>query len=204
MAGLLPSALTRPGGVNPSDPTDFPSLGSPVAPASQPPKNAAWGADSGPRIKATIRSQPMVSDSFTLSVIELAANRDGKPTSLGEVMKQTMLKFNIKIEASANQRTRQTTFHMKSESQKVLDKAKRSLLALLSPVVRPFAAPFESPWNAVSGYPHPTCSRFYYSSDHRIQRSVNICLSFQHPKRSYRRYSEASAGANWSMGGGSS
>ena len=78
----------------------------------------------------------MVSDSFTLSAIELGTNKDGKPTSLGEVMKQVLSKFKVKIEASANQKARQTTFHMKSESQKELDKAKRSLFALLSPVVR--------------------------------------------------------------------
>ncbi|KAF9222579.1 SCP160 protein [Gyrodon lividus] len=77
----------------------------------------------------------MVSDSFTLSAIELPVNKDGKSTSLGEIMKRIMFKFKIKIEASANQKTRQTTFHMKSESQKDLDKAKRDLLALLSPVV---------------------------------------------------------------------
>ncbi|KAF8441452.1 hypothetical protein L210DRAFT_1055834 [Boletus edulis BED1] len=113
----------------------FPSLAPSAAPATQPAKPSAWGTDSGPRIKATLRSHPMVSDSFTLSAIEPAANRDGKPTSLGEIMKGVMAKFKVKIEASANQRTRQTTFQMKSESQKELDKAKRSLLALLSPVV---------------------------------------------------------------------
>ncbi|KIJ18943.1 hypothetical protein PAXINDRAFT_166858 [Paxillus involutus ATCC 200175] len=112
----------------------FPSLAPAPAPTTQPAKSA-WGADSGPRIKAAIKSQPMVSDSFTLSAIELPANRDGKLTSLGEIMKQLMSKFKIKIEASANQKTRQTTFHIKSESQKELEKAKRNLLAILSPVV---------------------------------------------------------------------
>ena len=126
--------------VDTSDHSSFPSLGPSTAPVSRPTKSAAWGADSGPRIKAAIRSQPMVSDSFTLSTIELAANKDGKPTSLGEILKQVMSKFKVKIDASANQRTRQTTFHMKSESQRDLDKAKRNLLALLSPVVRPHVA----------------------------------------------------------------
>jgi hypothetical protein len=66
------------------------------------------------------------------------AGKDGKSATLGEVMKQVMAKYKVKIDASANQRTRQTTFHVKAESQKELDKAKRSLLALLSPVVRLF------------------------------------------------------------------
>ncbi|KIK92825.1 hypothetical protein PAXRUDRAFT_829588 [Paxillus rubicundulus Ve08.2h10] len=112
----------------------FPSLAPTPASATQSSKSA-WGADSGPRIKAAIKSQPMVSDSFTLSAIDLPANKDGRPTSLGEIMKQIMLKFKVKIEASANQKTRQTTFHIKSESQKELDKAKRNLLSILSPVV---------------------------------------------------------------------
>lgn len=122
--------------VDTNDQTAFPSLASSTPPATQSARSNAWGADSGPRIKATLRSQPMVSDSFTLSAIELGTNKDGKPTSLGEVMKQVLSKFKVKIEASANQKARQTTFHMKSESQKELDKAKRSLFALLSPVVR--------------------------------------------------------------------
>lgn len=127
-----------------NDQTAFPSLASSVPAATQPAKSTAWGADSGPRIKATVRSQPMAFDSFTLSASELAVNKDGKYTSLGEIMKHVMLKFKVKIEASANQRMRQTTFHMKSESQKELDRAKRSLLALLSPVVSPHVILSES------------------------------------------------------------
>ncbi|KAI6046041.1 hypothetical protein EDC04DRAFT_2631698 [Pisolithus marmoratus] len=112
----------------------FPSLVS-STPAAQLPPKSAWGADSGPRIKANVRSQPMVSDSFTLSAIVLPTTKDGKPVSLGEVMKQVMSKFKVKIEASANQKARQTTFHMKAESEKDLEKAKRHLLSFLSPVV---------------------------------------------------------------------
>lgn len=156
--------------VDPDDQIAFPSLAPSPAPATQPAKSAAWSANSGPRFKATVRSQPMVSDSFTLSTIELPANRDGKPTSLGEVMKRVMSKFKVKIEASANRGTRQTTFHMKSESQKELDKAKRNLLAFLSPVVRLRIALSEISWNPVLGYPYPACPCLYYSSHHRIQR----------------------------------
>lgn len=192
--------------VDTNDPSDFPSLAPSVAPATQPAKSAAWGADSGPRIKATVRSQPLVADSFTLSAIELAANKDGKPTSLGEIMKQIMFKFKVKIEASANQRTRQTTFHMKSESQKELDKAKRNLLALLSPVVRSHAALCDFPCNIVSGRYYPVCSCLYYSSYHRTQGWVTICLSIEVGVLTvhYRCYSETSAGANWSKSGYSS
>ncbi|KAH7888537.1 hypothetical protein F5I97DRAFT_1853381 [Phlebopus sp. FC_14] len=113
--------------------TAFPSLAPSAAPAVAPTRSA-WGTDAGPRIKANVKTQPMVSDSFTLTV-QLPVNKNGKTVTLGEVMKQVMAKFKVKVEASANQRTRQTTFHIKSESQKDLEKAKRNLLASLSPVV---------------------------------------------------------------------
>ncbi len=50
-------------------------------------------------------------------------------------MKQVMSKFKVKLDASGNQKNRQTTFHLRAESKKELEKAKRSLLTLLSPVV---------------------------------------------------------------------
>ncbi|EGO25375.1 hypothetical protein SERLADRAFT_368777 [Serpula lacrymans var. lacrymans S7.9] len=113
----------------------FPSLNPSVQPAGAPTRSA-WGVDSGPRIKANVKSQPVFVDTFTLSAIDLSsAGRDGKPITLGEVMKQVMTKYKVRLEASTNQKTRQTTFHMKADSQKDLDKAKRSLLALLSPVI---------------------------------------------------------------------
>jgi hypothetical protein len=113
----------------------FPSLASATpGPAAQ--TQSAWG--SGPRIKApVIPKAPVFTDSFTLAAMDLSnAGRDGRAASLGEVIKTVMTKYKVKIEASGNQRTRQTTFHIKGESQKELDKAKRSLLALTSPVVR--------------------------------------------------------------------
>jgi hypothetical protein len=111
----------------------FPSLAPSVPPAKAPSKSA-WAA--GPRIKSNISKQPLVSDSFTLSAIDLSnTGKDGKHATLGEVMKQVMSKYKVKLEASANQRTNQTTFHLRAESQKELEKSKRSLFALLSPIV---------------------------------------------------------------------
>ena len=111
----------------------FPSL-APAAPATTVPARSAWSA--GPRITPSVSKQPIFVDSFTLSAIDLSnAGKDGKTATLGEVMKQVMAKYKVKLEASANQKACQTTFHIKAESQKELDKAKRSLLALLSPVV---------------------------------------------------------------------
>ncbi|KIK09901.1 hypothetical protein K443DRAFT_671215 [Laccaria amethystina LaAM-08-1] len=111
----------------------FPSL-APAAPAPPVPARSAWSA--APRIKPSVSKQPIFVDSFTLSAIDLSnVGKDGKTATLGEVMKQVMAKYKVKLEASANQKARQTTFHIKAESQKELDKAKRSLLALLSPVI---------------------------------------------------------------------
>ncbi|KAF9454024.1 hypothetical protein P691DRAFT_755082 [Macrolepiota fuliginosa MF-IS2] len=110
----------------------FPSL-APSASAPTAPVASAWG---GPRIRAAVVKQPVFSDSFTLSAIDLSnAGKDGRPATLGEVMKQVTMKYKVKLEASPNQKTRQTTFYLKAESEKDLEKAKRSLVALLSPVI---------------------------------------------------------------------
>lgn len=111
----------------------FPSL-APTPSATAAPATA-WGSSNGPRIKPAAKA-PVFTDSFTLSAIDLSSGKEGKPTSIGEVLKQVMAKYKVKVDASGNQKARQTTFHMKADSQKELDKAKRSLLALLSPVVR--------------------------------------------------------------------
>ncbi|KIK67202.1 hypothetical protein GYMLUDRAFT_37269 [Collybiopsis luxurians FD-317 M1] len=110
----------------------FPSLAS-SSTVAKPATQSAWGASNGPRIKPVISKQPVFTDSFTLGTVELTT-KDNKPVTLGEVIKQVMAKYKVKVEASGNQRSRQTTFHMKAESQRELDKAKRLLLALLSPV----------------------------------------------------------------------
>ncbi|KZT26722.1 hypothetical protein NEOLEDRAFT_1131725 [Neolentinus lepideus HHB14362 ss-1] len=128
-APVRPSVPTN-GEIHVDSQEAFPSLAPSTATAKQP-VTSAWGAAAGPRIKSTT-----ISDSITLSAIDLSsASKDGKPTTLSEVMKQVMTKFKVKIDASTNQKTKQTTFFLKSESQKELDKAKRSLTALLSPVI---------------------------------------------------------------------
>jgi hypothetical protein len=114
-----------------TDETAFPSLVS-AAPTTK--ATSVWGSAS--RIKPSVNKAPVFTDSFTLSSIDLSnAGKDGKPATLGEVIKQVTAKYKVKIDASANQKALQTTFYVKSESQKELDKAKRSLLALLSPTV---------------------------------------------------------------------
>ncbi|KAL1939803.1 hypothetical protein VTO73DRAFT_9503 [Trametes versicolor] len=112
----------------------FPSL-APVQLGNKP-TASAWGANAGPRIKPPAPKQPVVSDSFILSSIDLStAGKDGKPTSLGEVMRQVMSQHKVKLDASTNQKSHQTTFYLKADSKKELERAKKSLLALLSPIV---------------------------------------------------------------------
>ncbi|KAG6920287.1 hypothetical protein DXG01_005056 [Tephrocybe rancida] len=113
----------------------FPSLAS-STPVTASAAKPAWGSSNGPRIKATVVKAPIFADTFTIAALDLSnTGKDGKPATLGDVMRQVIAKYKVKVEASANQRTRQTTFHIKADTQKELDKAKRSLLALLSPTV---------------------------------------------------------------------
>ena len=134
----LSSTVYRPQNLAPVDPDSqdleaFPSLAPSPVNVSKP-VAPAWGAPTGPRLAAHV---PQATESFTLSAIDLSsAGKDGRPTTLGEIMKQVMANYKIRIEASTNQKTRQTTFHLKADSRKELEKGKRSLLASLSPLVR--------------------------------------------------------------------
>ena len=107
----------------------FPSLSpSPAASAQTQPATSAWSAK--PRIKPS-----GVTESFILQDIDLSgAGKDGRPATLGEVTKGITQRFKVKIEASTNHK-RETTFYLRSESQKELDRAKKALAAACSPVI---------------------------------------------------------------------
>lgn len=107
----------------------FPSLSpSVVAPTQTQPTASAWSVR--PRIKAS-----GVTESFILQDVDLSsAGKDGRPVTLSEVTRGITQKFKVKIEASTNHK-KETTFYLKSESQKELDKAKEALVAACSPVV---------------------------------------------------------------------
>lgn len=146
---------------------DFPTL-APSAPAASVPVKSAWGSDAGPRIKAAVKSAPVVTDSFTVTQVELPI-KDGKQTSLGEVIKQVITKFKVKIEASTNQ-NRHTTFYIKAETQKDLDKAKRNLLASLSPMASNFLSHTFSLFIRLSlDYFDFECPSVHYRCYHRSQ-----------------------------------
>ena len=109
-------------------------------------------------------------ESFTLSAIDLSsAGKDGRPTTLGEIMKQVMANHKIRIEASTNQKTRQTTFHLKADSKKELEKGKRNLLAALSPVVR-IVYLFPTPSHVTTGLSRRRCTCLHYCRYHWPQR----------------------------------
>ena len=142
-APIRPRATPSNGTVDTESQEAFPSL-APAPQAANRPVASAWGASAGPRIKPAASKQPVVSDTFTISSVDLStAGKDGKPTSLGEISRQVMAQYKVKLDSSTNQKSRQTTFFLKADSKKELDKAKKSLLALLSPVVRSLPiAPF--------------------------------------------------------------
>jgi hypothetical protein len=149
-----------------TDEAAFPSLAS-AAPTTN--ANSVWGSAAGPRIKPSVNKAPVFIDSFNLSSIDLSnAGKDGKSATLGEVIKQVIAKYKVKIEASANQKALQTTFHVKAESQKELDKAKRSLLALLSPTVcSPFFYFIRYTLTTLCvGYSRHQCARVNYRLNH--------------------------------------
>lgn len=126
--------------------TAFPSL----APSpSTAPTRPTWGASAGgPRIAPAVPSAALVTDRITLNASDIAFGsagagaggaygRDNKPvTSLGDALRQLTLRHpKVKCEASSNAKTRQTTFFFKAESAKELERARRTLLATISPWV---------------------------------------------------------------------
>jgi len=114
--------------------TAFPSLAPSAPQAKQTP--AVWGSAAAPRIKGTAPKSKLVSESFNLNSIDLShAGKDGKPGNLGDVMKNIMTKFKVKVEASTQRKSGHTTFFVKGESEREVEKAKRALVASLSPVV---------------------------------------------------------------------
>ena len=115
--------------------TAFPSL-APSAPQAKQTTSTVWGGATAPRIKSTAPKSKLVSESFNLNAIDLShAGKDGKPGTLGDVMKNIMTRFKVKVEASTQRKTGHTTFFVKGESEREVEKAKRQLVAWLSPVV---------------------------------------------------------------------
>ncbi|KAG8907944.1 hypothetical protein FRB99_001452 [Tulasnella sp. 403] len=102
----------------------FPSL-NPTAPKAQS-TPSAWSAP-----RPNLRANPKLTgftDTFDLAQIDSkTSGRDGKPTTLGEVMRTVMHKTGVTVEASSQRKTGQTTFIIKAQTEYALDTAKRIL-----------------------------------------------------------------------------
>lgn len=111
----------------------FPSL-APSAPAKTSVSLSGW--NNAPRIKPTAIRSTGFSDSFDLSAVDLSrAGRDNKPGTLADALKIIMLRFRVKVEASTQRKSGHTTFLIKGESEREVEKAKRQLIITLSPRV---------------------------------------------------------------------
>lgn len=115
-----------------SFPSLAPSAPSNKAPSSSKPIPSSWGVGSGALRKPTKISQPVYSSNFTLDKVELARGQDGKPVTLGNVMKEVMNKTKTKIEASTQRTTGGTTFHIRGDSESAVEAAIRAITAILS------------------------------------------------------------------------
>lgn len=114
--------------------TAFPSLGGPSA-GKKPQTPSAWSAA---RERVTRPAVPtyVVSDTIELDKIDLkTAGNNGKPTTLGEVMRNVMAKSGATIEASTARMTGKTTFIIKGSTDHAIETAKRLLISGLAPVV---------------------------------------------------------------------
>jgi hypothetical protein len=119
------------------DEAAFPSLAS-SAPA-KPAVASAWGSAARIRQVAPRVVAPVFSESFIIENIDLStAGKEGKPTTLTEVLKRIMLQHkNVKLEASTQRKDgrSKTSFVIKADSEQDVETAKRKLTAALSPTV---------------------------------------------------------------------
>lgn len=114
----------------------FPSLGGASGKKAQAP--SAWSAAAArERVSRPAVQINVVSDTIELDKVDLkAAGKDGKPTTLGEVMRNVMAKSGATIEASTARMTGKTTFIIKASSDHAVETAKKLLISGLAPIVR--------------------------------------------------------------------
>ena len=79
-------------------------------------------------------SAPVFQESFSLTGIDSSSShgKDGKPKSLGDIVKDVQNKFKVKVEVFRN--SHQTTFTVIGSSDANVGGAKRALTISLSPV----------------------------------------------------------------------
>jgi hypothetical protein len=82
-------------------------------------------------------STPVYTESFALTGIDPSAThtKDGKPKSLGDIVKDIQTKHKVKVEVFSQRTSNQTTFTVTGASDASVEAAKRALTTSLSPVV---------------------------------------------------------------------
>lgn len=121
----------------------FPSLGGPAS-GKKPQTPSAWSTGGArervarpERVSRPAVQSYIVSDTIELDKIDLkAAGKGGKPTTLGEVMRNVMAESHATIEASTARMTGKTTFIIKGYDDYTVETAKKLLISGLAPVVR--------------------------------------------------------------------
>lgn len=106
-----------------------------LGPASQNGNRAppvAWA----PAARAKPVLAPVYSESFVLNQVEaVRRTKEGRPLSVGDIIKGIQTKFKVKVELSSQLKSNQTSFSVKGDSQASVDAAKKALISDLSPVV---------------------------------------------------------------------
>ncbi|KAG8835486.1 hypothetical protein FRC18_000438 [Serendipita sp. 400] len=106
----------------------FPSLATPNTPKQA----TTWSVRAVKPVSA-----PVFTDSFSLTGIDPSAyhTRDGKPKSLGDIIKDVQTKFKVKVEVSSQRTSNQTTFSVTGPSDSAVESAKKALTTSLSPQI---------------------------------------------------------------------
>ncbi|KAG9027265.1 hypothetical protein FRB95_007948 [Tulasnella sp. JGI-2019a] len=158
--------VAKPVSLDTSSEAAFPSLGSAKTPTAA--SSGGWSDVS--RIKRAAVKTYGFTDSLDLGDIDLrTAGKDGKPTTLGDVMKTVISKTGMIIESSTQRKTGMTTFLIKGDSSHDAAKAKNLLTAMLSSrVTRVIDAP-ESVLGAIVGTKGATITQFRETHQVKIE-----------------------------------
>lgn len=115
--------------------TLFPSLGNNNVNPSTSKAGAGHPVKAARAVKPV--STPVFTDSFVLAGIDATAKltRDGKPKTLGEIVKDVSARFKVKVELFSQKTSNQTTFTVTGASDSSVEQARKALTRDLSPTV---------------------------------------------------------------------
>lgn len=116
--------------------TLFPSLGSAsVNPSTSKVPQSYQPVKAARAVKPV--STPVYTDSLTLAGIDPSAHttKDGKPKTLGDVLKDVQTKFKVKVDVFSQKTSKETAFTITGSSDSSVQAAKKALTSDLSPTV---------------------------------------------------------------------